>query len=60
MDKKKDLDVIEFEELEDGYDSIPKESWKGKSFVLETVKEDGIALEYADESFIKDKLCIEM
>jgi hypothetical protein len=45
----------EFEELEDGYDSIPKESWKDKSFVLEMVKEDGIALEYADESLKKDK-----
>jgi hypothetical protein len=57
MDKKKDLDLdgIEFEELEDGYDSIPKESWKDKSFVLETVKEDGIALEYADKSLKKDK-----
>lgn len=57
MDKKKDLDLdgIEFEELEDGYDSIPKESWKDKSFVLKTVKEDGIALEYADESLKKDK-----
>ena len=55
MDKKKDLDGIEFEELENGYDSIPKESWKYKSFVLETVKEDGIALEYADKSLKKDK-----
>ena len=51
MDKKKDLDLdgIEFEELEDGYDSIPKESWKDKSFVLETVKQDGVALRYADK-----------
>ena len=57
MDKKKDLDLdgIEFEELEDGYDSIPKESWKDKSFVLETVKQNGVALEYADESLKKDK-----
>ena len=56
MDKKKDLDLdgIEFEELEDGYDSIPKESWKDKSFVLETVKQNGVALEYADESLQKD------
>ena len=56
MDKKKDLDLdgIEFEELEDGYDSIPKESWKDKSFVLETVKQNGVALQYADESLQKD------
>lgn len=63
MDKKKDsgfdgkdldLDRIEFGELEDPYDSIPKESWKDKSFVLKTVKEDGIALEYADKSLQKD------
>ena len=58
MDKKKDLDGIEFEELENGYDSIPKESWKDKSFVLETVKEDGIALEYADKSLKKDKYIV--
>ena len=56
MDKKKDLDLdgIEFEELEDGYDSIPKESWKDKSFVLKTVKSDGLALQFADESLQKD------
>jgi hypothetical protein len=56
MDKKKDLDLdgIELEEAENGYDSIPKESWKDKSFVLKTVKEDGIALEYADKSLKKD------
>ena len=56
MDKKKDLDLdgIEFEELEDVYDSIPKESWKHKSIVLTAVKEHGYALQYADESLQKD------
>ena len=57
MDKKKDLgfDGKDFLEYEDAYDSIPKQSWKDKSFVLKTVKEDGIALEYADENLKKDK-----
>jgi hypothetical protein len=63
MDKKKDLgfdgkdldlDRIEFGELEDPYDSIPKEYWKDKSIVLVAVKEHGYALQFTDKSLQKD------
>ena len=51
MNKKEALECIRNEE----YESVPKEFYKDKSFVLEAVKQDGCALEYADESFKKDK-----
>jgi len=37
------------------YKSVPKEFYKDKSFVLEAVKENGHALEYANENLKKDK-----
>jgi hypothetical protein len=37
------------------YKSVPKEFYKDKSFVLEAVKENGYALEYANENLQKDK-----
>ena len=36
-------------------DSIQKESWKDKSFVLKKVKQYGFTLSYADKSSKKDK-----
>ncbi len=51
MDKKEALEFISNGE----YERVPKEFYKDKSFVLEAVKQDGIALEFADESFKKDK-----
>jgi len=34
--------------------SVPEEFYKDKSFVLAAVKQNGSALDYADESFKKD------
>ncbi len=51
MDKKEALEFISNRE----YESVPKEFYKDKSIVLEAVKQDGIALEFADESLKKDK-----
>ena len=51
MDKKEALECISNGE----YGSIPKEFYKDKSFVLEAVKQNGYALQYADESLKKDR-----
>jgi len=50
MNKKEALECIGNEE----YESVPKEFYKDKSFVLEAVKQNGDALEWADESLQKD------
>ena len=50
MDKKEALECIRNEE----YESVPSEFYKDKSFVLEGVKLDRRALEFADESLKKD------
>ena len=53
MNKKEALECISNGE----YESVPKEFYKDKSFVLEAVKldVDGNVLYYADQSFRKDK-----
>lgn len=52
MNKKEALECISNGE----HESVPKEFYKDKSFVLKAIKldEGGIALEYADESLQKD------
>ena len=50
MNKKEALECIRNEEQE----SVPKKFYKDKSIVLEAVKQNGQALEYADESLKKD------
>ena len=50
MNKKEALECIRNEE----YESVPKKFYKDKSIVLEAVKQNGQALEYADESLKKD------
>ena len=52
MNKKEVLECIRNEE----YESVPKEFYKDKSFFHAVVKEDGTALEYADENLKKNKL----
>jgi hypothetical protein len=56
MNKKEALECISNGE----YESVPKEFYKDKSFVLEAVKldVDGNVLYYADQSFRKDKTII--
>ena len=56
MNKKEALECISNGE----YESVPKEFYKDKSFVLEAVKldVDGNVLYYADKSFRKDKTII--
>ncbi len=51
MNKKEALEFISNGE----YESVPKEFYKDKSIVLEAVKQNGSALQYADESLKKDK-----
>jgi hypothetical protein len=51
MNKKEALECIRNVEA----DRVPKEFYKDKSFVLEAVKSNGLALQYADESLKKDK-----
>jgi hypothetical protein len=51
MNKKEALEYI----LDAEYESVPKEFYKDKSFVLEAVKQNGQALYYVDESLKKDK-----
>ena len=51
MNKEEALECITNQEFE----SVPKKFYNDKSFVLEAVKQDGLALEYADESLQKDK-----
>jgi len=51
MDKKKAIEFIR----DKAYEKVPKQFYKDKSFVLEAVKQNGLALQFADESFRKDK-----
>jgi len=51
MNKKEALALIN----KDKFLKIPAEFWKDRSFVLEAVKINGLALKYADNSFKKDK-----
>ena len=50
MNREEALECITNKEFE----SIPKKFYKNKSFVFETVKTNGLALKYADESLQKD------
>ena len=50
MNKKEALEYI----LDAEYESVPKEFYKDKSFVLEAVKQNGQALFFVDESLQKD------
>jgi len=51
MDKMKALQCIIYGDFQ----SVPESFYKDKSFVLEAVKRNGMALEYADKSLKKDK-----
>ena len=51
MNKEEALECITNQEFE----SVPEKFYNDKSFVLEAVKQDGLALEYADESLKKNK-----
>jgi hypothetical protein len=50
MNKEKALEYISDKQ----YENVPKEFYKDKSFVLEAVKTNEFALQYADESLQKD------
>jgi len=50
MNKKEALSCI----IRGDYESVPKEFRQDKSFVLQAVKQDGLALKYANESLKND------
>ena len=54
LDKRIEKEALEFI-INGSLNIVPKEFYKDKSFVLKAVKENGYALEHADESLKKDK-----
>ena len=54
MDKKEALKIVQ--NCIDGYEleNLPAHFKKDKEIVLEAVKQDGFALEYADDSLMND------